>query len=352
MCSSRPVSCEKPIFDRRDSSKNRSIKHARRDADASSSSFLLFDAHASRKTSCRSFLRRLYLAASLRSKRFSGITTCIGRCMIEACRRTSYGIVSASPSLGFCSIPWCSPANGFSFEEEALFGYPPKIVHTALIPIRTRQGVLPNSTKKGRCSGKLCLLSLLPFVCVSAWQWIFFCLYFFCLCIPYHVFRFLCICNILFVFSLLFFVYLLFLSSLPLMFFPSMLSLLFLGLLCFVGFLVFVNLFCLFCLSVSRSLRFVGLFCFVLFSSIASLLFRSLSVSSVSRSLLSLLSFFSVSHVLFVYAVSSLCCFCLSVSSVSLSRSVLGLFRFVLFCLLLSMLSLLSLCLSVSSVQA
>ena len=75
--------------------------------------------------------------------------------MIEACWRTSYGIVSASPSVGFCSVPRCSSANDFSFEEdcfsfeeEALFRYPPKIVHTALIPIRKRQGVLPNSAKK------------------------------------------------------------------------------------------------------------------------------------------------------------------------------------------------------------
>ena len=180
MCSSRPVSCERPLCGRTGrphgvvssteeilQRSEASIEHARRDADAFSLSMLML--LLGRLRTCRSSVRRLH-SASLRSKKFSGITAFIGQCMIDACWRTSYGIVSPSPSFGFCSVPRCSSANGFSFEEEALFGYPPKIVHTALIPIRTCQGFLPNSTKKGSSFREALPFVAVAFMCVSAWQ--------------------------------------------------------------------------------------------------------------------------------------------------------------------------------------
>ena len=212
------------------------------------------------------------------------------------------------------------------------------------------------STKKGCCSGKLCLFLLLTFVCVSFGLTIKFLLLIFLLSLYSSLcisFSFICnkFLHYLFSFVFLFSFFLLCHScSFRLC---CLLSLMSLAFLCYVSFLVFVNLFCLFCPSVSRSLRFVGLFWFVLFPSITSLLFRSLSVSFVFWSLLSLLSFLSVCHVLFVYAVSSFCCSCLSVSSVSLSRSLLGLFRSLLSLAVYAVSSVsLSLCLFCSSIAS
>ena len=89
-----------------------------------------------------------------------------------------------------------------------------------------------------------------------------------------------------------------------------------------------------------------------------SLPFYGLSSVSVSIDIFCL----SVSSVSFFFLVGLSCSFrlCslfsllfrLSISSVFLSRSLLGLFRFVLFCLLLCTRSILYLCFSVSSVQA
>ena len=81
---SRPISFKR-IFQRR----KRQHREVLARCFVPSSSFLLFDALASQRISLGSSVRRFHLAATLRTKRFSGMATCIGRCMKEACWRTS-----------------------------------------------------------------------------------------------------------------------------------------------------------------------------------------------------------------------------------------------------------------------
>ena len=120
------------------------------------------------------------------------------------CSRISenlFGFVRASPSLG-CYAPnqgypgwrhaWADAskkhAGGRPLElslrrlelasaqfqdvirQKASFEYPPKIVHTTLIPTWTRQGVLPNSTRKGSHFREALPFVAVAFMCVSAWQ--------------------------------------------------------------------------------------------------------------------------------------------------------------------------------------